>query len=283
MNFVAIDVETANPDQASICQIGLVVFDDGAVTSVWQRLINPEDDFDGFNVSIHGISEGDVIDAPTFPNIVAELQAFLNHKIVVSHTAFDRVALNRVTAKYSLPEISCIWLDSAKIVRRTWPKYAQRGYGLKNVATSLGLVFDHHVAKEDARAAGEIVLRAIAETGIDITQWLERVKQPITPNSSDIDFEVNRFGPLFGEIIVFTGKISIPRRDAARIATEAGCRVTDSINASTTLLIVGDQDARRLAGHEKSSKQRKAEELITRGGAIRILTETDFRELLGLD
>ncbi len=283
MNFVAIDVETANPDQASICQIGVVVFDDGVVTSVWERVINPEDDFDGFNVSIHGISEADVVDAPTFPDIVAELQGFLSEKIVVSHTAFDRVALNRVTAKYSLPEISCIWLDSAKIVRRAWPKYAQRGYGLKNVATSLGFVFDHHVAKEDARAAGEIVLRAIAETGIDITEWLERVKQPITPYSSDIDFEVNGSGPLFGEMIVFTGKISMPRRDAARIAAEAGCRVTDSINTSTTLLIVGDQDARRLAGHEKSSKQRKAEELITKGCAIRILTETDFRELLGLD
>lgn len=283
MNFVAIDVETANPDQASICQIGVVVFDDGVVTSVWERVINPEDDFDGFNVSIHGISEADVIDAPTFPDVVNELQGFLSEKIVVSHTAFDRVALNRAAAKYSLPQLSCIWLDSAKIVRRTWPTFAQSGYGLKNVAASLGLVFDHHLAKEDARAAGEIVLRAIAETGIDIIKWLERVKQPITPNSSDIDFEVNRSGPLFGEIIVFTGKISIPRRDAARIATEAGCRVTDSINASTTLLIVGDQDARMLAGHEKSSKQRKAEALITKGCAIRILTETDFRELLGLD
>jgi len=280
MNFVAIDVETANPDQASICQIGVVVFDDGVVTSVWERVINPEDDFDGFNVLIHGISEADVVDAPKFPDVVAELQGFLSEKIVVSHTAFDRVALNRATAKYSLPELNCIWLDSAKIVRRTWPTFAQSGYGLKNVATSLGLVFDHHVAKEDTRAAGEIVLRAIAETGIDITQWLERVKQPITPNSSDIDFEVNRSGPLFGEIIVFTGKISIPRRDAARIAAEAGCRVTDSINASTTLLIVGDQDARMLAGHEKSSKQRKAEALITKGCAIRILTETDFRELV---
>ena len=48
---------------------------------------------------------------------------------------------------------------------------------------------------------------------------------------------------------------------------------------SATLLLVGDQDVQRLAGHEKSSKHRKAEQLIQTGQPIRILRETDFREL----
>jgi DNA polymerase-3 subunit epsilon len=39
-------------------------------------------------------------------------------------------------------------------------------------------------------------------------------------------------------------------------------------------------DVTRLAGHEKSSKHRKAEELITKGFPIRIIRETDFRELV---
>jgi DNA polymerase-3 subunit epsilon len=29
MNFVALDVETANPDFASICQVGVVAFQNG--------------------------------------------------------------------------------------------------------------------------------------------------------------------------------------------------------------------------------------------------------------
>ena len=57
MDFIAIDVETANPDLASICQIGLVTFRDGLVADSWQSLVNPEDYFDGLNVSIHGINE----------------------------------------------------------------------------------------------------------------------------------------------------------------------------------------------------------------------------------
>jgi DNA polymerase-3 subunit epsilon len=54
----------------------------------------------------------------------------------------------------------------------------------------------------------------------------------------------------------------------------------NSVSKKTTLLVVGDQDARRLAGQEKSSKHRKAEELVKRGEPIRIITETDFQQLV---
>jgi len=50
----------------------------------------------------------------------------------------------------------------------------------------------------------------------------------------------------------------------------------DGITKHCTLLVVGDQDLKKLNGHEKSHKQRKAEELIAKGYPIRVLTETDF-------
>jgi DNA polymerase-3 subunit epsilon len=46
------------------------------------------------------------------------------------------------------------------------------------------------------------------------------------------------------------------------------------------VLVVGDQDVRKLAGHEKSAKHRKAEELIGAGHPIRIIRETDFKQLI---
>ena len=46
--------------------------------------------------------------------------------------------------------------------------FSQVGYGLSNVAERLGVDFQHHDALEDARAAGEILLRAIAETGLNV-------------------------------------------------------------------------------------------------------------------
>jgi DNA polymerase-3 subunit epsilon len=63
------------------------------------------------------------------------------------------------------------------------------------------------------------------------------------------------------------------------MAAQLGCAVGTGVTKKTTLLVVGDQDLAKLAGHEKSSKHRKAEELIAAGAKIRILRESDFQTL----
>lgn len=45
-------------------------------------------------------------------------------------------------------------------------------------------------------------------------------------------------------------------------------------------LIVGVQDSTLLAGHDKSSKHRKSEELIAQGHNSEILTETEFYDFV---
>jgi len=86
MNFVAIDVETANADMASICQIGLVKCENGVLSDEWKTYVDPEDYFDGINVSIHGIDESIVMGAPTFQELVDTLRSYLDGKVVVCHT-----------------------------------------------------------------------------------------------------------------------------------------------------------------------------------------------------
>ena len=49
------------------------------------------------------------------------------------------------------------------------------------------------------------------------------------------------------------------------------------------MLVVGDQDIEKLAGHDKSSKHRKAEQLIAKGQLIRIVGEADFMRLTEAD
>jgi len=277
MDFVALDVETANPDLASICQIGLVEFRNGKILNLWEWLVDPEDYFDGMNVFIHGIDEGTVQGQPTWLSLHPEISKIIRGRIVVSHTAFDRTSMQRACEKYGQSQVECTWLDSAKVVRRTWPELLRSGYGLSNVASRLGITFKHHNAREDARAAGEILLRAITETGLSVQGWVERITRPISLSTTR---EANPDGPLYGEVVVFTGALSMPRREAADAASAAGCEVAAGITKHTTLLIVGDQDIRRLAGQEKSSKHRKAEEFITKGQRIRIVGESDFQRLL---
>ena len=279
--FVALDVETANPDLASICQIGVVSFASGKVAGSWQSLVNPEDYFDPLNVSIHGIDEDTVRDAPRFPGVASHLGTLLTGRVVASHMPFDRVALARVSEKYGLPRFECTWLDTARVCRRAWTQFARTGYGLANMASSLGIEFRHHDAQEDARAAGLILLRAIADAGLGVHDWVAQAKRPIGADPSGrITRAGDPEGPLAGEVVVFTGALSMPRREAADLAACLGCDVAASVTKKTTLLVVGDQAIRRLAGHEKSSKHRRAEQLIAEGADIRILGERDFAGLL---
>ena len=292
LTFNSIDVETANADRASICQIGIVHVLQGEIVDHWQSLVNPEMWFDPWNTSIHGIKESAVKHSPTLPEVRDELRARLSGTVLVSHTSYDRVAFERAMTRYNLEQLQVTWLDSAKIARRAWPSsYGQRGYGLKNIATDLCISFDHHDALEDARAAAKIVLHACAATEMDIEGWLHRVKSPIYPSSSSASSkstasmkrEGNVEGTLFGETILFTGALSIPRREAADMAASLGCNVVNTVSRKITMLVIGIQDEARLKGYKKSSKQRKVEALIANGSEIQIFSEQDFSELMCID
>jgi len=283
--FVAIDVETANADMASICSIGFAAFENSAVASEWYSLIDPDDFFDHVNMSIHGITESDVQGAPTFKDAAADIERFLGSEVVVTHTHFDRVAIHQAAGRWAIPAPACTWLDPARVARRTWTECAKSGYGLANVCKMIGYTFDHHNALEDAKAAGHVMLAAMQESGFDLDGMLKRVLQPIDPSSSSsvaITRDGNPDGPLAGEVIVFTGALEIPRREAADLAASMGCNVANSVTKKTTMLVVGDMDVTRLAGHDKSSKHRKAEELVGAGQPLCIIRETDFKELVTL-
>ena len=160
MHFAAIDIETANRDRSSICQIGIAKFADGNLVSEWSTLIDPEDYFDEVNISIHGIEPQMVKGQPKLPDIAGVLRGYLENGVSVCHSNFDRIALARAFAKYKLSPISTSWLDSARVARRTWKDLAQ-GYGLKNVCNKIGYEFRHHDALEDAKAAGHVLLAAL--------------------------------------------------------------------------------------------------------------------------
>lgn len=279
--FTAIDFETANADMASICQVGVAMFRNGQLVDEWKSYVDPDDYFDPINVSIHGIDERAVMNAPQLPQVFDEMCRFLYGRVSVCHTPFDRVAVHQACEKYGLKLKPTTWLDTARVARRAWQQFASRGYGLANICKFLKYEYRSHDALEDAKAAGHVLLAAISSTGLDLEGWLERVTHGINPSGSKIAQDGDSDGPLYGEVIAFTGALQIKRAEAATLASHAGCQVTDGVTNKTTILVVGDQDVKKLAGHDKSSKQRKAEVLIAEGHAIRIVRETDFKALIG--
>ncbi len=285
MYFVAIDVETANPDSSSICQVGSAFFEAGKLIDEISFLVDPEDWFDAVNIQIHGIVPEDVEGKIKYPAVHESIVKNLSGHIFVCHTAFDRLAFSHAAEKYDLEPLNNIWLDTAKVVRRAWPEFAWSGYSLQNITAHLGIEYKAHDAGEDARACGLVLIEAIKKTGLTVNDWLARVNQPLDlkkQQSSSIKFEGNPDGPLFGEVLVFTGKLKLTRVEAAKLAADMGCTVHPGVNKQTTILVLGDQDDWKLAGFEKSSKQRKVEALIGKGRQIKIISEATFNSMVNI-
>lgn len=171
-SFIALDLETANSNISSICQIALVWFVVGEPVNVWHSLVNPGEPFAALNVSLHGIDATAVQDAPSFKDIMRTVAALLEGRVVASHMPFDRIAIERACSQHCIPPLTCLWIDTARVARRAWPRFSKRGYGLRSLASWHGIDFRHHDAVEDATTAGRILAHAVAESGISLEGWL---------------------------------------------------------------------------------------------------------------
>lgn len=282
--FVAVDVETANSNKHSICQIGLAMVTDTGEIQTAGFLINPEEQFDDFNVKLHGICQETVEGALSFEQAIRALRPFLERHTLIQHSSFDKQAFDAACRMNGIPSLRTNWLDSVIIARTAWPELkGNGGHGLANLKNFLNLEFDHHDAEEDARAAAEVVLLAEAQSGEKFPDLAKTAKQRNKNFPVSVAIDGNQTGPLFGHIACFTGQLSLSRTEAATIAAGAGITVKVGMSKKVTLTVVGEQDLASLAGHTKSSKHRRAEELINEGFDIRIIGEREFLLLVRKD
>ncbi|UJL47478.1 3'-5' exonuclease [Virgibacillus sp. NKC19-16] len=161
MNFASIDFETANEKRFSPCAIGVVVANENEILDEFYSLINPLMEFTSFNTYIHGITESDVSDAPTFPQVWPTLYNYLSQNTVVAHNAsFDMSVLRQTLDYFNLTYPNMDYLCTANISKRVWPDLIN--HKLNTLASHHGIRFEHHHALEDARVAAKILMTALA-------------------------------------------------------------------------------------------------------------------------
>ena len=272
-------METACSDAASICQIGLACVQPDNQIQTFSMLVNPGTRFDAFNIQLHGIGPDHVADAPRFPDALDALLPLLTRHHLIQHSNFDKQAMNAACRFCDLDTPDLRWSDSVQIARRAWPELkGNGGHGLANLKRTLNLQFQHHDAGEDARAAAMVVLHAERH----LRMPFEDLIKPATRKSfsAAITMDGDPAGALAGSVVVFTGALGMSRNEAAELAARVGMTVKAGVTKKTTHLVVGDQDLTVLAGHTKSSKHRKAEEMQSGGHTIRIIGESDFKSLV---
>ncbi|AXJ11338.1 exonuclease domain-containing protein [Arthrobacter sp. PM3] len=88
--------------------------------------------------------------------------------------------------------------------------------------------------------------------------------------------------PLFGQTVVFTGELAIPRPEAKIRSAELGARPESRVTARTTVLVVGDGFvAADLRSGRLTGKARRVLELHDRGQRIEVLSEGEFLQMVG--
>lgn len=185
--FFALDVETANNDRGSICQIGVACVRPDNSIETWVTYVDPQVDRWVFTY-LHGISARTVQGGPTFAEILPVLQHALQGTTVYQHSSFDRSAVSAACGNCGLPIPQWDWRDSVHVARTAWPELrGNGGHGLASLKQHLGLVFEHHDAGEDARAAAEVVLRA---EGVRPVHAQSPVKTARIQNAEEEDFEL---------------------------------------------------------------------------------------------
>jgi len=86
----------------------------------------------------------------------------------------------------------------------------------------------------------------------------------------------------FNELtVVFSGKLTITRSEAAELATRAGAKVRRNISKKTDAIVVGDSVPQMGAGN-RGNKQIDVRRLREQGVQIRVIREAQFRRLVGL-
>jgi DNA polymerase-3 subunit epsilon len=113
-----------------------------------------------------------VSQAPTWPEVRPTVHALLTGKIVASHTYFDTVALTRADLRYGLEPAGVLgWIDTCEIARAAWPYLSN--HKLPHVARFLGVCHSPHDARDDARCAGEVLLRGAKAIGLSMDALLD--------------------------------------------------------------------------------------------------------------
>ncbi len=163
MDYLVLDVETPNSKNDSICAIGVQLLTDNKVTQEWYTLVDPEDKFDDFNISIHHITPEMVSGAPKFDDVWARISPYCENRVFVAHNAqFDLTVLAKALQNRGIQMPVIRYLCTVDLGRRIHFNFKNtRGdLVLSGFSRHLGVeLVEHHNALYDTRACCGIFLR----------------------------------------------------------------------------------------------------------------------------
>jgi DNA polymerase III epsilon subunit family exonuclease len=211
--FVAWDLETTDqdPQTCDVIEIGAARVVDGAIVDRFHSLVRPPRSIPAASTKVHGRTDADVANAPTFAEVWPAFRAFVGDDVLVAHNGqyFDVPVLRRVAGRDNgaerlvfydtLPLARSLSRDSAKLtdLAARFGIEAGRAHHALDDAITLAGVFTELERQRVVRARKSVLLKLLDYLGLALA--LEPQEQP--SDERRVLFEIARIATLgrFGD------------------------------------------------------------------------------------
>ncbi|MFD8611974.1 PolC-type DNA polymerase III [Streptomyces sp. NPDC059631] len=157
LSFVVVDVEGNGQQPPDLVELAAVPVVDGVIGEPVSWLVKPDAPIKHFATRIHGLTNKDVADCPTFETVKLDVLMALSHPAIVAHNAHvDLGVLQRKLTGWESPEV----FDTLKLARRLVP--GMDSYRLGNLVEAFKLAvglpegLSPHRATYDALVAARL-------------------------------------------------------------------------------------------------------------------------------
>ncbi len=161
--FCVLDFETTGLSaiNSRAIEIGIVKIKNGKIKDKFSSLINPGCRIPYFITNLTGISDDDVEDAPTFDQIIPEIEKFLYNSVVVAHNApFDMSFLKEEYRRASVEPPENPAICTVRLAKKLVPEIKPKSLG--NLTRTLKILHKStHRALGDAHATAKLFLKFV--------------------------------------------------------------------------------------------------------------------------
>ena len=286
-DYTVIDIETTglDPTHDNIIEIACIKYRSGNEFDEFYSLVQPPVARYGgryvnsFIASFTGITNEMLENAPKFDEISSSLWDFLNGELLVGHNVnFDINFLYDAFQQENGKLLQNDFLDTMRLARRCLPDLDH--HRLIDLDEYFDIGGEHHHAETDCEITNEVLLRLsklVQDNNINLAAIGVHDLHAIQGDPSKFVQD----HPFYDKRCVFTGKLErYSRERAAMLVADIGGHCDNGVTKKTNFLIVGNFDYVASVQDGKSTKVKKAEQLILKGHDLQILSENVFYDLL---
>lgn len=284
-DYTVIDVETTgrDPNVDRIIQVSCLTIRNGKISDQFDTYVNPEIEISPFISNFTGITNDIATAAPTIDIVIPSVFDFIGNDILVGHNIHFDINFLYDAALYTVRSaLTNDFIDTLRIARRLFPEWPD--HRLSSLVTNFGLPAERfHNSLDDVihtYHCYEYMKQLTRDKQLDKYQTSIVPKQKKHISAKDIKpscCDFNPDDPYCGKMFVFTGTLyRMERKDAMQLVVDHGGQCSDSVNKKTNYLVLGDYSQCMFVKDGKTTKLKRAEELILGGQDLQIISEDVF-------